>query len=315
MCASAIAQTDDNAHFNPKPFGLWLQEFKQEALSQGISAETLEEAFASTQLIDRIIELDRKQPETMQTLDEYLTNVVTDARADLGREMMVTHRDILTRIGREYGVQPRFIVALWGIETNFGGYTGNYSTVDALATLAYDGRRSEFFRGELLKALRISQDDRIPPSEIYGSWAGAMGQCQFMPSSFLNFAVDYDRDGKRDIWNTLPDVFASIANYLQESGWDGQEGWGMKVSLPPGFNEPSTDINDAKLLSHWQRQGVRLKDGSDLPPDAIKASLIVIGEGDDARPYLVTNNYKVLLKWNRSRYFATAVGMLADFVE
>lgn len=232
---------------NDQPFGIWLQEFKEEAIQQGISPSTLDKAFADTQPLPRVIELDRKQPETTLTLEEYLDKVVSNERIEKGHEMFSRHQEMLKRIGGKYGVEPEFIAALWGVETNYGSNTGSYSTIDALATLAYDGRRSAFFRDELLKTLKISESDHIAPRAIKGSWAGAMGQCQFMPSSFLNFAVDENGDGKRDIWNTETDIFASIANYLAKSGWR---------------------------------------------------------EGED--------NTKVLLRWNRSTYFATAVKELAE---
>lgn len=227
-------------------FDAWLEAFKNEAREEGISDETLNAAFAETRPIPRIIELDRKQPESTLTLEEYLKKVISETRITTGQEMLAEHHNLLKAISDEYGVEPEFIVALWGIETNYGGNTGSYSTIDALATLAYDGRRSSFFRSELLKALKISDADHISPRDMQGSWAGAMGQCQFMPSSFLAYAVDRDGDGKHDIWNTLPDVFASIANYLHKSGWK---------------------------------------------------------QGED--------NTDVILKWNRSSYFAAAVNKLA----
>lgn len=225
---ASFAQEEEH---NLQPFGLWLEELKKDALAQGISAKTLEEALADTAPIDRVIELDRTQPESTLTLEEYLEKVVTEARVQQGRELFAEHRELLKKIGGQYGVSPRYILALWGIETNYGGNTGNFSVIDALATLAYDGRRSEFFRDELLKALTIIDQDHIRAIDMDGSWAGAMGQCQFMPSSFLRFAVDYDGDGRRDIWNSPPDIFASIANYLHESGWNGEESNVDKVLL------------------------------------------------------------------------------------
>jgi membrane-bound lytic murein transglycosylase B len=201
--------------------------------------------------MDYVIKLDRKQPETTMTQDEYVAKIVNDARIAEGKEQLEANREVLTAISQQYGVQPSYIVALWGIESNFGRNTGNFMVVHSLATLAFDGRRSDFFRGELINALKILDQDHIEPVDMQGSWAGAMGQCQFMPSSFLRYAVDYDHDGKRDIWNNNSDIFASIANYLKSEGWKG---------------EPEHDFN-------------------------------------------------VLLKWNRSRYFATAVGMLAQNIE
>ena len=292
-------------------FKSWLTEFKQKARTDGISERTLDAAFADVRVLERVIALDRKQPESTLTFDQYVEKIVSEKRLAKGKEMLAEHSELLKKISEEYHVQPEFIVALWGIETNYGSNTGNYQIVSALTTLAYEGRRREFFQDELLKVLHIAEDDNIPPTEIKGSWAGAMGQCQFMPSSFLNFAVDYDQDSKRDIWNTQEDVFASIANYLHRSGWDDTLNWGFKVKLPKGFNRSLADIKQSKSLSEWHDLGVR-STGKTWPKNPATASLILVGEGDDAEAYLVSENYKVLLRWNRSRYFATAVGMIAE---
>ena len=293
-------------------FSSWLSDFKRDASSQGISQDTLDDAFADTRPLDRVLTLDRKQPESTLTLDEYLENVLTPKRIKDGRKFYAENRSLLKKIGAEYGVQPRFIVALWGIETNYGRNTGGFSTIDSLATLAYDGRRSEFFREELVNALKVLRSEHMPAADMKGSWAGALGQCQFMPSSFLKYAVDYDHDGKHDIWHTKADVFASIANYLESSGWDGEEGWGRRVKLPRGFDVSLADIKSEKTLAEWKKLGVRKTDGTALPSTQSPASVIMVGEGEDAVPYIIYSNYKVILKWNRSRFFATAVGTLAD---
>lgn len=310
---AAFPAFSDDTGLHPKPFDAWLAEFKQDALAQGISQQTLDQAFEQTVVDETVIMLDRKQPESTLTLAQYLQKVINDTRIERGRELFNEHRDLLGHVGAEYGVQPEFIVALWGIETNFGDNMGSYQVVDALATLAYEGRRSEFFRKELINALKIIDADHITAYDMQGSWAGAMGQCQFMPSSFLEFAVDYDKDGQRDIWNSLPDVFASIANYLSSSGWDGSERWGVRVQLPNHFDSSLADIKQPRTLKELKTLGVRhAESGKTLPATDKDVFLLFAGEGDDAVPYLITGNYKVLLKWNRSRYFATAVGMLAD---
>lgn len=307
--APAQAQTPE------QPFGMWVEEFKKTAIAEGISEATVNEAMNNAEFIDRVIELDRKQPEGTLTLEQYLKNVVNAKRIKKGREMTRQHRSLLKKIGHEYNVQPQFIAALWGVETNYGSNTGGYSLVSSLATLAYEGRRADFFRDELIKVLRISESDHIPPGDIKGSWAGAMGQCQFMPSSFLNFAVDHNKDGKRDIWHTQQDVFASIANYLKQSGWNDKEGWGREVKLPEDFDMALADIKTAKPMSEWKKLGVHRSNGKPLPAGDTPMSLAMVGEGEDAVPYLVTGNYKVLLKWNRSRFFATAVGQLSDRIK
>ncbi len=297
---------------NDVPFGLWLVGVQEEARMQGISQKTLDEAFANTALIDDIIRLDRKQPEGTKTLPEYLSNVISQNRIDEGKRLLEEYKDVLSTIEKEYAVDKEVIVALWGIETSYGENTGNYPIVDALATLAYDGRRSDFFRAELMKALRILEEDHIDADAMSGSWAGAMGQCQFMPSSFMRYAVDYNRDGKRDIWNTPEDVFASIAHYLHSEGWKLDGEVAMPVSLPEKFGAALTDIATIKSTHEWKKLGVTYNDGSALPDNAEQASVIMVGRDADAVPYIVYGNYKVILHWNKSRYFATAVDMLTE---
>ena len=294
------------ANAESQPFSQWLASFERDALSQGISQNTLDDAFEGIEPNDRVLELDHKQPESRLTLDEYIENVLTPKRIKDGRKFFAENRSLLKTIGTRYGVQPRFIVALWGIETNYGRNTGGFSTIESLATLAYDGRRSEFFRGELINALQILQNEHMQADDMEGSWAGALGQCQFMPSTFLKYAVDYNHSGKHDIWDNKADVFASIANYLKSLGWNEQEGWGRPVALPDNFDRSLTDIKIEKTLAEWKRLGIA------LPAKQTKASLILVGEADDAVPYIIYGNYKALLQWNRSRFFATAVGTLAD---
>ena len=218
---------------------------------------------------------------------------------------------MLNRIGAQYGVQPRFIVALWGIETDFGRNTGGFGVITALATLAHDGRRSEYFRGELLNALKIIDAGHIAAGDMKGSWAGAMGQSQFMPSSFLSYAVDQNGDGRRDIWTTQEDVFASIANYLASVGWKDDQTWGRAVRLPQSFNQSLVGLETVKPIGAWQSIGVRRPNGTDLPTRQLSASIIQ-PDGAGTRAYMVYDNFRTTLKWNRSTYFALAVGRLSD---
>ncbi len=299
---------------NPQPFAQWLADFKNDARNAGISQSTLDKTFSSTQPDDSIIVLDNKQPEKMLSLNEYLKRSITKKRIKDAKKYYGENKELLAKVGKAYGVQPRFIAALWGIETDFGRYTGSFVTTDALATLAYDGRRSAFFREELIAALKILEAEGRPAEEVYGSWAGAIGQCQFMPSTYLKYAVDFDGDGKRDVWDNKGDTFASIANYLKSLDWKAGEGWGRPVKLPKGFDMKLADITQARPLKEWQAMGVRKTDGGNLPPGNVNASLITIGEGAGAPTYIIYDNYKALLKWNRSRYFATSVGMLADAI-
>ena len=299
--------------FGEAPFDEWVKAFKAEAIGQEISSSLLDQAFDGVAPIPRVLELDRKQPESRMTFVEYRKSIVSQLRIQQGREMMAHHRDLLRDIGERYGVQPRFIVALWGIETFYGKNSGSYRIIDALATLAFDGRRSQYFRTELLNALRILQEGHTSLESMKSSWAGAMGQCQFMPSSFLRLAVDYDGDGRKDIWNTPADVFASAANYLSQSGWRGTQIWGRRAQLPQAFNSKQASLSVKNPLQYWQKLGVRKGDGQDLPLASMNAS-IVLPDGKGGPAYLVYDNYRVIMKWNRSTYFATSVGLLADAI-
>lgn len=289
-------------------FAAWLAELRSEALAQGIRPGLLDRALADVTPIPRVIELDRNQPEFTKTFQEYLALVVPPSRVARGRRLLAENRALLDEIYARYGVQPRVIVAFWGIETNFGETLGGFRVIPALATLAHDGRRSTYFRGELLDALHILNEGHITADAMMGSWAGAMGQCQFMPSSFRRYAVDFDGDGRRDIWSSRADVFASAANYLAQCGWQGDRIWGRAVRLPTDFAVPEGRLR----LSEWQARGVRRTDGRDLPraPD-LPAQLILPGEGL-APAYLIYDNFEAILKWNRSSYFALAVGILSD---
>ena len=293
-------------------FQIWLGKLRVEAEGKGISQSVLDEALAGIQPIPRVIELDRRQPEFTLTFTQYRDRVVPQSRIKKGRVKYQENRDLLEEIGGKIGVQPRFIVALWGIETDFGRVTGGFKVIPALATLAHDGRRSAFFRKELLNALQILHEGHIAPKEMMGSWAGAMGQSQFMPSSFLAHAVDYDGDGRRDIWTTRPDVFASAANYLAKSGWRADQTWGREVKLPPDFDFALADLKVRKPIGGWQALGVRQPDGGDLPTRQLSASIVLPEKGKVSPAYLVYNNYRTTLRWNRSTYFALAVGLLSD---
>ncbi len=301
------------AHAAKQNFDVWLSELKAEALTRGISQPTIDEAFANVKILERVVSLDRKQPEVTQTFQQYMEKRLPKSLVDSGRALLAEHRDILNEVAEKYGVQPRFIVALWGVETRYGKYTGGFSVIDALTTLAYDDRRSAYFRKELLLALLILDEDHIDAKDMKGSWAGAMGQSQFMPSSFVNFAVDHDADGKRDIWTTKPDVFASAANYLAQSGWKGDQTWGREVTLPAGFDLSLIDLKVKKPMQDWQDLGVRRADGTNLPTRQLMGSLVQ-PKGGNGQTFLVYNNYRTILKWNRSTYFAMSVGQLADLL-
>jgi len=300
------------AYATPKTdFEQWMKELRQEALSKGIRQEILDAALTGIKPIPRVVELDRKQPEFTLTFNDYQRRVVPKSRVEKARQKLRENKELLEAAAKKYGVQPRFIVALWGIETDFGRVTGGFKVVDALVTLAYDGRRSAYFRKELFNALKILNEGHIAPADMMGSWAGAMGQCQFMPSSFLRFAQDSNDDGHKNIWTDKSDVFASAANYLSSSGWKGDQTWGRPVELPEGFDLSLAGLKVRKPLSEWQNLGIRRLGGRDLPTRDLSASL-VLGDGKKGPAFLVYNNYRTILKWNRSTYFAVAVGTLAD---
>lgn len=300
---------------NEVSFEQYVEGLKVEARQKGISELVIEQAFDNVTHRPRAVTADKNQPEKKLTLDEYIPRAVPDWKVEQAKTLYQKHYADLKKIGDAYGVQPRFIVALWGVESNFGKFTGNYRVIDALSTMAYDGRREEFFRAETMAALQILEQGHIAVEDFKGSWAGAMGQCQFMPSSFLAFAADGSGDGKKDIWNSEADVFASAANYLSQSGWDDSYTWGRQVKLPKGFDTSIQGRGEekGKYLQQWSKLGITRYDGRPLPKldKDIKAWLIA---PDDAngRVYLVYNNYNVLMKWNRSYYFALAVSHLAD---
>lgn len=296
-------------------FSQWLNGLRTEALNQGISKTTLDRALANASLIPRVIELDRRQPEGTITFGEYLDRVAPWSRIERGRRALAEDRPLLDEVAARYGVPPQYIVALWGIETDFGRNTGGFRVIDALATLAYDGRRSTYFRGELLAALRILDEGHISAEAMTGSWAGAMGQSQFMPSSFLAYAVDGNGDGRRDIWGTKADVFASAANYLANAGWVPGQTWGRRVQLPTGFDTTLASLDIRRPLASWRDAGVRAANGGELPVVEGMTGSVILPDGPGGPAFLVYDNYRSIMRWNRSTYFATTVGILADRID
>lgn len=299
------------------PFEQWLEGVKEEAREGGISEFTLHYALRDIHPIPRIIELDRRQPEFTLTLGQYLNRTIPASRVKRARRKFAENRELLAELQEKYQVPGRFIVALWGIESDFGNHTGGFSVINALATLAHDGRRSAYFRKELMNALKIIDQGHVTPGDMVGSWAGAMGQAQFMPSTFLNHATDHDGDGRIDIWNSSPDALASGANYLRKAGWNPDLTWGREVTLAQGFDPELAGKDKPRYLSAWSWYGVKRADGGPLPKRAIKGAIIFPEKkkGEGAKPgraFLVYDNFPVILDWNRSNFFAIAVGRLAD---
>lgn len=291
-------------------FSLWLDGVRQEAASEGISASTINEALGGIDAPNEtVLKLDIAQPEKKLTFSQYKNSIVSPARVKRGREMYRKHRAFLREIERKTGTQGHYIVALWGIETNYGSNTGGFNVVPVLATLAYDGRRADFFRKELIAALKVLDQGHVSYQDMTGSWAGAMGQVQFMPRSFLELAVDGDGDGRKDIWNSQKDALASAANYLKVRGWKKGELWGRRVDLPKDFDKSILGRENKKSLEYWNKIGVRKHGGGRLPSADIKGAIVMPG---DDYAFLVYSNYDVLMDWNRSLYFATSVGLLAN---
>ncbi len=296
---------------NPHDFSAWLDDVRQEALAKGISLATLDTALTLQAPIERVVELDRRQPEFHDTFWNYIDRRVNESRIQRGRALLDEHQGLLAQVEARYRVPARFLVAFWGLETNFGQYTGGFSVIDALASLAYDGRRSEFFRRELFNALVILDQGHITPEAMQGSWAGAMGQMQFMPTTFMHYAVDGDGDGKGDIWRSLPDAFSSAANYLSRIGWRSDELWGREVRLPRNFDWSQASLDNRKTVKAWTALGVRQADGEPLP-DSDSRGAILLPQGHNGPAFMVYRNFDVIMNWNRSINYALSVAYLAD---
>jgi membrane-bound lytic murein transglycosylase B len=311
LTAAAAALVGSSASGAEGDFYAFLYAVRREAAAQGIRLTTVDSALHSAEYLPHIIELDRHQPEQVLTFAQYLQKTVSPQRIENARRQLFDNRLLLDSVRRRYAVDPRLIVALWGLESDFGAVTGNYLVVSSLATLGFDGRRGPYFRGELISALRIIDQGNVGATNMTGSWAGAMGQCQFMPSTFLGYAVDYDGDGRRNIWTDRADVLASIANFIAHLGWRDDETWGRAVLLPPGFDARYTGLGVRRPTGEWRRLGVRNVDSSPLPAREIEASLVMPG-GAEGPALLVYSNFRTIMRWNNSVYFATAVGYLAD---
>jgi len=294
----------------PPPFETWLDKLKQDAQKRGVRREILTRALKGVKPILRVIELDRRQPEFTLTLSSYFRKAISDKRIANGKAMLKRHSTLLKRVETKFGAQPRFLVAFWGLESNFGKYTGTFPVVGALVTLAHDRRRAKFFREQLLSALELMDRGHIP-TNVKGSWAGAMGNHQFIPTTYKGYAIDFDGDGKRDLWGSLPDIFASAANYLSRSGWQGDKTWGREATIPGNFDISLTGMEIHKTLRQWNEMGVRRNDGRKLPHIDIDASLLMPA-GYKGPAFLVYKNYRTILIWNRSHLYALAIGHLAD---
>ena len=307
--ASPSARADD-----PAEFDAWLASFRQEALARGIAPATLEAALGQVQPIPKVRELDSRQPEFVNPFWNYLDARVNSRQVRLGRDKLWIHRRLLGPIQRRQGVPAALLVALWGQETKFGSHLGGFPIPAALATLAHGSRRAGFFREELLGALRILQEGHIGAKDMKGSWAGAMGQMQFMPSTFINHALDADGDGRKNIWRSLPDALESGAQYLKRLGWRKDELWGREVRLPGHFDHSQAQPGVRKPVSEWAVLGVTTADDKPLPKSDLSGA-ILLPQGHAGPAFLVYRNFDVVMAWNRSVNYALSVLLMADQIQ
>ena len=292
-------------------FGECIARMKSQARLEGISDNTVNQVLSKVKRLPRIIELDRRQPEFTQTFANYFTTRINEERIQRGRELYAKHHALLDKIQRESGIPAQFLISFWGLETSYGGHFGDWPVLDSLATLACDTRRSTFFTQELLNAMRIVDAGDITAERMIGSWAGAMGHMQFMPSTFLRYAKDVDGDGRRDLWGSIPDAMGSAANFLQQLGWVPGLNWGQEVLLPRSFDYSLAGRDQMLSLEEWTTLGVTTTSGAPLTPAAQKAALI-IPSSYQGPAFLVTKNFYIIMRWNRSEFYALSVGHLAD---
>lgn len=320
LCLSSSVVAKTQAEFKD-----YLVNLKEEAIAKGYETSLIDSAFATATYKEKVVSADKNQPEVKETLETYLPKRVPQWKIDRARKLYAENKDILEQVAKEFGVQARFIVALWGLESNFGTIQGGHNVISSLVTLAFDSRREALYKRQLWAALDILKSGHITLDKFKGSWAGAMGQTQFMPTSFNAYAIDYNNDGRKDIWTTKEDAFASIANYLKQEGWNDSLTWGRQVMLPDNFDNKYILVRGTKTrkqwleywndsersLDEWQALGVRRADGTALPNVDVRAAL-VMPDDINGRMFLAYDNYKVLMHWNRSYYFATSVGYLSD---
>lgn len=322
LCLASLVLFSFGAAAQNPPFPEWLKGIQAEALEQGVSEATVA-LLNDLEPDPRVIKFDRRQPEFTQTFEEYLAARVTKYRIDTGRKYFHENRAKLEEIAKAYNVDAAYLVAFWGLESNFGQYQGKYSIVRSLATLGHDERRSAFFTRELMKALKILDEGHIEADKFVGGWAGAMGQNQFMPSSFLNYAEDFDADGRKNIWNNHVDVWASIANYLNKNGWRANSTWGARVEVTEPIDfanmKPEKTPRGCRAYRHhtaaltlddWRAKGVKVDEGLD---DSRKYAMVIPDDGE-SNAYLVGPNFRGILAYNCANKYAVSVGLLADYI-
>ena len=303
---AVISSASANEHFSSCTAAL-----ADRAKQEGVSQQIIDEIFPHLVHQDRVIELDRSQPEFVQTFPGYFSKRVTDWRTEKGKAMYAKHEKLLHKLSDKYGVPPHYLLAFWGLETNFGSYKGKMPVLDSLATLACDKRRSKYFTQEFLVAVKLMQREKLKKDNMVGSWAGAMGHTQFMPSAYTHYAIDGDGDGQVNLWESEEDALSSAANFLASLGWERSFRWGREVKLPEGFNYQEAGYKNRKPLSEWHEQGVKKADGSPLGEGETTA-YVIVPAGHNGPAFIAYKNFRVIMRWNNSEFYAIAVGVLAD---
>ncbi|QDG33530.1 lytic murein transglycosylase [Alteromonas mediterranea] len=303
---AVISSASANEHFSSCTAAL-----ADRAKQEGVSQQIIDEVFPHLVHQDRVIELDRSQPEFVQTFPGYFSKRVTDWRTEKGKAMYAKHEKLLHKLSDKYGVPPHYLLAFWGLETNFGSYKGKMPVLDSLATLACDKRRSKYFTQEFLVAVKLMQREKLKKDNMVGSWAGAMGHTQFMPSAYTHYAIDGDGDGQINLWESEEDALSSAANFLASLGWERSFRWGREVKLPEGFNYQESGYKNRKPLSEWHEQGVKKADGSPLG-EGDTTAYVIVPAGHNGPAFIAYKNFRVIMRWNNSEFYAIAVGVLAD---
>ena len=312
--ANSASAAEAKASLELNTFSQCISRLQQQAKNAGVSDITAEQVLGKVSPLPKILSYDRNQPEFVQTFTGYFSKRVTDWRVNKGREKLAEHREFLYKLTQKYGVPAHYLIAFWGLETNFGGIKGKIPTIAALTTLACDQRRSEYFSAELVQALLLLERENLDPAKMIGSWAGAMGHTQFMPTAYMKYAKDGDDDGKVDLWNNELDALASAAHFLQNLGWETGFRWGREVLLPEGFNYQLAGKSQPQPLSFWSQQKVTQVSGKALGDSNLKAALL-IPAGHTGSAFIIYPNFDVILRWNNSEYYGIAVGHLADRIK
>ncbi|UVE17185.1 lytic murein transglycosylase [Pseudomonas sp. LS44] len=293
-------------------FAAWRDQLRQEALAAGISASLFDRAFAGVTLDPSVVAADSSQPEFTRPVWEYLDGAVSASRIARGKALIAQNQSTLKQIQKRYGVAEEVLVAIWGMESAYGSHIGNHNVIRSLATLAYEGRRQAFWREQLLAALQILQHGDIAPERLIGSWAGAMGQTQFMPTTYNEHAVDFDGDGRRDLWNSSADALASAAHYLQQSKWQSGQPWGFEVRLPNGFDFNLADPDSRRSVAEWTALGIQPVNGAIAPTLSGESAALLLPAGHRGPAFLLLNNFRSILRYNNSSSYALAIGLLSD---